>query len=173
MPRLADRSIEVLQHLARRGSAWPEASSAAIRDLLARMTHHSTEYVDTAHLNPGVTTHGTDRAQPQLTPFSSPHQNPGASNSTLSERATDHTADYGATMTGPMFGADITYSATNNFESDLSNLHTSNQEWDYFTASNQPFSHAAMLGGHGNLDPFSGFDIPFWFEQDQHWDMLQ
>jgi hypothetical protein len=23
------------------------------------------------------------------------------------------------------------------------------------------------------LDPFNGFDIPFWFEQDQHWDVFQ
>jgi hypothetical protein len=23
------------------------------------------------------------------------------------------------------------------------------------------------------LDPFNGFDIPFWFEQDQHWNVFQ
>jgi hypothetical protein len=23
------------------------------------------------------------------------------------------------------------------------------------------------------LDPFSGFDIPFWFEQDQYWNVFQ
>jgi hypothetical protein len=23
------------------------------------------------------------------------------------------------------------------------------------------------------IDPFSGFDIPFWFEQDQYWDVFQ
>ncbi|KAF2025867.1 hypothetical protein EK21DRAFT_11810, partial [Setomelanomma holmii] len=31
--RLANRSLQVLQHLSRRGSSWPEASATAIRDL--------------------------------------------------------------------------------------------------------------------------------------------
>jgi len=24
-----------------------------------------------------------------------------------------------------------------------------------------------------DLDPFSGFDIPFWFDEEQHWDFMQ
>ena len=32
--------MEILRHLSKRGSTWPEASSAAIRDLQARMTDH-------------------------------------------------------------------------------------------------------------------------------------
>ncbi|KAF2013961.1 hypothetical protein BU24DRAFT_250182 [Aaosphaeria arxii CBS 175.79] len=39
--RFADKSLATLQHLARRGSVWPEACAAAIRDLNAQMTRRS------------------------------------------------------------------------------------------------------------------------------------
>lgn len=36
--------------------------------------------------------------------------------------------------------------------------------------SSEPCNYYGMYSG---LDPFSGFDIPFWFEQDQHCDIFQ
>jgi hypothetical protein len=37
----------------------------------------------------------------------------------------------------------------------------------------QMFNQNTEAASFGTLDPFSGFDIPFWFEQDQHWDFFQ
>jgi hypothetical protein len=48
-----------------------------------------------------------------------------------------------------------------------------NEDWNDFIVSNGPYGQDAMFGEHNSLDPFSGFDIPFWFEEEQHWDMLQ
>jgi hypothetical protein len=42
-----------------------------------------------------------------------------------------------------------------------------------FMQGGQAFSQSSDIGNLYNLDPFSGFDIPFWFEQDQYWDILQ
>jgi hypothetical protein len=42
-----------------------------------------------------------------------------------------------------------------------------------FMQGGQGFGQSIDLGNLCNLDPFSGFDIPFWFEQDQYWDILQ
>lgn len=40
--RLADRSNQILQHLARRGTNWPEACSVAVKNLTARLRETST-----------------------------------------------------------------------------------------------------------------------------------
>lgn len=56
------------------------------------------------------------------------------------------------------------------------------QEDVYYDYDSATFSNA--MQGHQShqesnqgyldiLDPFNGFDIPFWFEQDQHWDVFQ
>jgi hypothetical protein len=37
----------------------------------------------------------------------------------------------------------------------------------------QMFDQNMEAASFGALDPFSGFDIPFWFEQDQHWNIFQ
>jgi hypothetical protein len=42
-----------------------------------------------------------------------------------------------------------------------------------FLQGGQGFGQSSDIENHYNLDPFSGFDIPFWFEQDQYWDILQ
>lgn len=38
---------------------------------------------------------------------------------------------------------------------------------------NHTFNQNVDAASFNTLDPFSGFDIPFWFEQDQHWDIFQ
>jgi hypothetical protein len=38
---------------------------------------------------------------------------------------------------------------------------------EQISSQNNGFRYANML------DPFSGYDIPFWFEQDQYWDIFQ
>jgi hypothetical protein len=42
-----------------------------------------------------------------------------------------------------------------------------------FMQGGQGLGQSSDPGNPLNLDPFSGFDIPFWFEQDQYWDILQ
>ena len=43
--------------------------------------------------------------------------------------------------------------------------------WDSFVGTGEAGNVA--MGDPAGLDPFSGFDIPFWFDQDQYWDFSQ
>lgn len=43
--------------------------------------------------------------------------------------------------------------------------------WDVCMATE--FNDFETLGASDGLDAFSGFDIPFWFDQGQHWDFSQ
>lgn len=46
-------------------------------------------------------------------------------------------------------------------------------EWSNFIQANETLdSNASLVHGDG-IDPYIGFDIPFWLGQDQYWDMLQ
>jgi hypothetical protein len=42
-----------------------------------------------------------------------------------------------------------------------------------FMHGRQDLNQSGDSGNLDILDPFSGFDIPFWFEQDQYWDIFQ
>jgi hypothetical protein len=49
---------------------------------------------------------------------------------------------------------------------------------DNGNSSNAMYGHPINSQTSGSreanlIDPFSGFDIPFWFEQDQYWDIFQ
>ena len=56
----------------------------------------------------------------------------------------------------------------NNLGYNVSASSVQEYSWDVFMGAN-----AGIPGDPNSLDPFSGFDIPFWFEQDQHWDFLR
>lgn len=43
-----------------------------------------------------------------------------------------------------------------------------NSYWNIFVGTEG--ANASSTEYSNGLDPFSGFDIPFWFDQEQHWD---
>jgi hypothetical protein len=53
-----------------------------------------------------------------------------------------------------------------NHNTTLSSGHDS--YWNFFLGTEA--ADASSSGYSNGLDPFSGFDIPFWFDQEQHWD---
>jgi hypothetical protein len=167
----------VLQHLSRRGSAWPEASAAAIRELRSRMVQRASSdmpedtapYHEDRHLQPETTELVTTTAQ---------------SATSVSEAAT-HTVsstDYNMSSYNQRHYEDFVDSSLPS-ERVLQDLPPTTQQAATFDNSSAAFSDF-MQGGQTldqnsdqgnlyNLYPFSGFDIPFWFEQDQYWDILQ
>jgi hypothetical protein len=97
-------------------------------------------------------------------------------------------ADYGmlGISEAHMHESDGTSQPTGNEPSGLPQVMTSTTSTQKNTALNNDstvfsnFMHGRQdlnqSGDPGNLDildPFSGFDIPFWFEQDQYWDIFQ
>jgi hypothetical protein len=173
--RLADRSVETLQHLSGRGSAWPEASSAAIRDLLSRMTPRSTEEAGTDNTD---TSAADDMftAMPSEVERLSHEQSPRKHNDSP-DQARCHVTNNASQNTGiwlrpyaDHFGAAAS-TTTNDMTYDASALTGLENSWDAFMGAGDP--GFGILGDRNSLDPFSGFDIPFWFEQDQLWDFPQ
>lgn len=45
-------------------------------------------------------------------------------------------------------------------------------EWSDFLQANDTLDASASLPQVDDMDPYIGFDIPFWLGQDQYWDML-
>jgi hypothetical protein len=154
--RLSEKSLEILQHLSLRGSAWPEASSAAIRDLRARMAcqtnQTANETTSSGDTNDNVVTSMSHTA----IPASSIQNNSLPTDKTSGESREDQdgVTNSGfeplgeAAGVGPTFGVDSSYWITN-FETEVS--------------ENMTFLNP------NSLDPFSGYDIPFWFDQEEYW----
>jgi hypothetical protein len=178
--RLADQSIEVLQHLARRGSAWPEASAAAIRDLRSRMMRHT---INTPKRDQDDISND-DARQPHR---KSPDPIAVAPHFTTSAPEAIHVplndSDYGPVAIGR---AEQSYSGASWVAVGMQPQSSFVNDWrqqdiayNHDNATSSTFLHGHLVD-QGNdpgyldmLDPFSGFDIPFWFEQDQHWDVFQ
>jgi fermentation-respiration switch protein FrsA (DUF1100 family) len=49
----------------------------------------------------------------------------------------------------------------------------SNTQLNEILGGGLPAGQSSDQGAFDALDPFSGFDIPFWFEQDQNWNIFQ
>ncbi|KAI4698439.1 hypothetical protein J4E81_005662 [Alternaria sp. BMP 2799] len=58
-------------------------------------------------------------------------------------------------------------SATSNLNHNATFLEH-NSYWNIFVGTEG--ANASSAEYSNGLDPFSGFDIPFWFDQEQHWD---
>jgi hypothetical protein len=172
--------MEVLQHLAQRGSAWPEASATAIRDLRSRMMRRLT--VTSRNEQSDTTGDNARQSQQKL-----PNLVPGALDSVIyapeALHATFDNSDYGLLGIG-QDGRSYLDTMTRSNEDTQPQTWTANESRQQDIAYNNVASPSSFLPGHlvdpGNdpgyldiLDPFSGFDIPFWFEQDQHWDLFQ
>ncbi|KAH7396899.1 fungal-specific transcription factor domain-containing protein [Phaeosphaeria sp. MPI-PUGE-AT-0046c] len=172
--RLTDRSLYVLQHLARRGSVWPEASATAIRDLRARMVK-SRDGTLANQRNGGKSNSARQNrrdpadldlmvVQDAESAFQDiPRVNDNAEYSLLGiEQPIEQIPNKLRGSTSPerqsapntAFGIDTT-SVDNAFIGD------------------QVRGEEYNLTNFDALDPFSGYDIPFWLEQDQDWDIFQ
>lgn len=179
--RLAEQSIAVLQHLARRGSAWPEASAAAIRDLRSRMMRRP---VDNAKKGQSDTAENIAQRQRRTSPDSiaaAPHYT-----APMAEAPIVALGDPGyglAVIEQPEQGYPFgPLRAAGDMQLHGSSLDDLRQQDSLYVSEDATFSrfldsHLESRGDNTGyldlLDPFSGFDIPFWFEQDQHWDVFQ
>lgn len=47
-----------------------------------------------------------------------------------------------------------------------------NSEWSDYLQANELLDSNMSLPQLDSVDPYVGFDIPFWLGQDQYWDML-
>jgi len=176
----------VLQHLARRGSAWPEASAAAIRDLRSRMIQRQSEALQVV---PAATVGGIgtsrDREQSRL-------KTPSASANAITLARfiprTGSIADYGlpginqsndeqtggtASTSGIVFPGQAQGEAMGAPRHRSATFDDDDTTFDSILQGDHTFDQGFGSGNLDALDPFSGFDIPFWFEQDQHWDIFQ
>lgn len=172
--RLSDRSHHVLEHLSRRGSVWPDASSAAIRNLLLRLTTRPTGSRNGEESNTDSFDDGTiqvpedgdasifpDDARPphNAIPESAPIQN--------------------ATRIGSAFDSGSVQPPVNSnggsgrLDFNTSIFDSQNVDWNDFANSSISIDPNMMLGDHNNLDPFSRFDIPFWLEQPENLGFLE
>jgi hypothetical protein len=167
--RVADKSLDILQHLALRGSAWPEASSAAIRDLRARMLSKPAQNLSKCDASVAEGTTTTDQGEPSIRSSlheEAPPTHNDASNEDISREtngiAPDHKLHYHPSS------AAFDYTATNNLSQDATLSDEHDSYWNIFLGKEG--ADASFSGYSNDLDPFSGFDIPFWFDQEHHWD---
>lgn len=162
--RLTDRSLDILHHLSQRGSAWPEASSAAIRNLRARMACRSNNQTQDRQLI-------IDLIDGDSSPIASctreqvltlgEQQVAGDRGRDLATKrkaaglrqAVDSVTD-GLTTSG----GGTSYS----FDQTTPHYAVQDKDWNDFMMHDFPIPES----GYNNLDPFLGFDIPFWFEEE-------
>jgi hypothetical protein len=182
--RLADRSLKVLQHLARRGSNWPEASAAAIRDLRHKLVGRRN---DQGHAAFDTAWRREDRSAQNEAFDSAPTTTQATISSGGTVRYPSHIAVYGLSemaQANDRANARPSASGGNEFPApshdaatDVMRQHSALYESDddvfnIFMNENYPLDQNFSAGISQNPDPFSGFDIPFWFDQDQHWDIF-
>lgn len=202
--RLADKALDVLHHLARRGSVWPEASATAVRGLRDRITRRPARppgsndppkeretRTERAPGGPAVSRHYTSSSglAPQPT---EPAAEAGRTTSStgLLKEATDA---YGAQSTaGGLNPHDDRFLQTMNavpapenvqsfnIASTMSHQSMSggvfdfgNSEWTDVMQASDAFDSSIALQQADSVDPYIGFDIPFWLGQDQYQEMLQ
>lgn len=152
--------MQILEHLSQRGSAWPEASSAAIRDLRARMSYQTNQDVIAVAPSDYTGEHGVTSTSCNALPISSiqydpihPYKTPrGTAEDQERVANPDSGLLAGSGGVEPIFGIDDSY-------------------WNTYMAMEGTGGMA--FSSPNGLDPFSGFDIPFWFDQEQHWDFTQ
>ncbi|KAF2844897.1 hypothetical protein T440DRAFT_409262 [Plenodomus tracheiphilus IPT5] len=162
--RLAGRSLQLLEHFSRRGSVWPEASSVAIRNLLIRMADCPTgtgsqqeRDVDSADRN--IDQAVTETSATLLFEDLQPTRNNASifpAPSAPSQLDTRHTEA-------------LANDFPNHSEFVPSSLDVRGGGWNDISG----FDVFMNQGDYNSLDSFSGFDIPFWCEQDQIWGMTE
>ena len=200
--RFADRSLGVLEHLARRGSVWPEACGAAIRDLQAQLTlsvsekptashaavreltspspynmtyPHSTQMPNATHVPSDASPHVVARSWNQTTGH--PHgeyrqEDLTACNS--GDASVARTDTLTADCMASSVGSRSIDQVTGGEKADL------NMQFNSLNSSVPPVDDSCQVNSGRGLealnddeqDDFSGFDIPFWLGQDQYSGMV-
>lgn len=206
--RLVDKALDVLRHLSRRGSVWPEASATAVHELRDRITQRSskTPVISRPPFALGKTNMRTDRISelgaPNLNRYKSPdgissqtnHTSIRSDHPNCSSRLPQENRSSYATQSvteGPSTPNDSLSHVTsaNLSAGDLHSLSNTSSaipyestntpvfdfgssEWSDFIQANETLDASAPLPQEGSMDPYIGFDIPFWLGQDQYWDIL-
>ncbi|KAF9700409.1 hypothetical protein EKO04_001499 [Ascochyta lentis] len=203
--RLADKTLDILHHLSRRGSVWPEASATAVRELRDRITQRpsrSSVANQSSLISSETGVRSSQEANTQgLSHYTSSSGVNALSNVPLNElghaksstglsqdRSSSHVARSGAgpptrpnNNTAQTSGASQNPEAVPSFENASSfsyqNVNTpvfdfGSSEWSDFIQGSETLASNTMLPQTDSMDPYIGFDIPFWLGQDQYWDML-
>lgn len=188
--RLTDKSLKVLEHLARRGSVWPEACGAAINDLRTQLTRDDTDKSGEIPVN--RSNGSTPSAHDHATPTPSPYVNARTMNQTgipiladLGRARVRNCTDTDQTArpdTRPVTQErtpretrdldDTSLLTTRNFEGQSSDNHPSIPPPGDYLYNGQIFDQPFHFSNDGSEDPFAGFDIPFWLGQDQYSGMI-
>lgn len=189
--RLADKSLRILEHLARRGSVWPEACGAAIKDLKTHLTRNtSTKIRDSGFDRPEKSTpslcdNTTSAASPHViahTPSQTTMPTPG-------ELAQENNLAVGTVTTHSHYpGAQSAATGRTSRESyNFDNMSVpADTGLNVQTTDNNPnitplvdlsyngltLDQSFQFSSNDSQDPFAGFDIPFWLGQDQYAGMI-
>jgi hypothetical protein len=60
----------------------------------------------------------------------------------------------------------------NNPPNDFAGFNLGNTEWNTFMQAGENDGLGPTLSAGDTMDPYAGFDIPFWLGQDQYWDII-
>ena len=205
--RLAERSLDIFENLSRRGSVWPEACAAAIRDLRSQLmrkgnigaTDVGTKTVDKSKDSLRSQTHlraSSDRNVPYGRSATSPHvishpseqptpcldlagmRDPSTTSNmdlTSSNQANvqfpwsaglEHFPQQPENLDGSLGGPDLSDPSQSN-NPNRSAIHLQD-----FAQNGIGIDRHIPLPNDDGLDPFAGFDIPFWLGQDQYSGMV-
>jgi hypothetical protein len=146
--RLADDSVEILRHLALRGSVWPNVCAVAINDLFLRLL------LDSAITTPQPPSTDTNRVEQEHEAISS--RNVGSS--TLYEDA----------LNGPRsFNDSRILDPENDF---YNNTDPITSKFD--PQLSIPWLSGADTAAITTMNVFEQFDIPFWMGDDQYTSLL-
>ena len=205
--RLADKALDILHHLSRRGSVWPEASATAVRELRDRITRRPSRPSQASHssLAPGEIDVRTNRTLGQGASMPRQYTSSSGLDTQASEAPAEHihtTSSTGLpqdhasshsmqTGTGESNAPSNSMSQAANANPLAENAQTFNSgpsvpyqnintpvfdfgssEWSDFIQASETFDSSASLPQADSMDPYIGFDIPFWLGQDQYWDMV-
>ena len=197
--RLADKALDVLHHLACRGSVWPEASATAVRELRDRITQRSSRTLSTNQAS--ASKEGSNAQTSRVRNVEVSTQPTYTSSNGLERRQKQHNSNtsYAISSAGlpqeviapdntqiasvaPSASPNANYQVegatqpletplnSNNLNAPIFDFGTS--EWSDFLQANQSLAPNAQLSPLDSIDPYIGFDIPFWLGQDQYFDML-
>ncbi|CAI6340693.1 unnamed protein product [Periconia digitata] len=182
--RLADKSLKVFEHLARRGSVWPDACGAAIRDLQSQLTRTKNNTANDADLNKNTPSTPSPHDRANSIPW--PHVVGRTMSHTVvpTPLAQEHNV---------LIGTDVADSVRTDTRSagpepeSMNLFNPENTSMPVNTSFINPLNDDVLPLGHfshneltfqqsfSNNDDqtfFDGFDIPFWLGQEQYSGMM-